>query len=153
MRIGQPTIEHVDVLNSLVMIQADRIRQFALDHYISPARAEGRAEITVRAGDIHRRMGLSNALPAVCSAIGGRKFSELARVSLRDRTGPANGANVYFNFGFSERPTLTRRTVALRETVAKSGQAWLRSDLDLGDALGRPRLCRSSPRELWQHLN
>ena len=81
---------HVDLLHSLVMTQADRIRQFAVDHYITPAKAEGRAEITIRAGDIHRRMGLSNALPAVCSAIGSNKFSEFARVTLRDRAGPVS---------------------------------------------------------------
>ena len=80
-------------------------------------------------------MRLSNALPAVCSAIGGRKFSELARVSLRNRTGPANGANVYFNFRLSACPTLKQRTVARRETVAKEGQARLKSGLDFGDAL------------------
>ena len=36
-------IENVDLLDSLFMTQADRIRRFALDHYITPARAEGRA--------------------------------------------------------------------------------------------------------------
>lgn len=117
------------------MGQADHIRGFVLDHYIDLARAQGQSEITIRAGDIHHRMGLSNAMPAVCSAIGGIKFTELARVSLRDRTGPVNGANVYFCFNLSARPTLQRRTVTLRETVAKSGQARLRGDLNLGDAL------------------
>jgi hypothetical protein len=38
--------------------QADRIRQFAFDQYIAPARAESRGEVTVRAGDVHREMGL-----------------------------------------------------------------------------------------------
>jgi hypothetical protein len=32
----------------LVMIQANRIRQFVRDHYIAPARAAGHAEITRR---------------------------------------------------------------------------------------------------------
>ena len=80
------------------MTQADRIRKFVLDRYISPARETGRGEITVRAGDVHQAMGLRNAMPAVCSAIGSVKFDELARVARGKRIGPANGANVYFIF-------------------------------------------------------
>ncbi len=52
------------------MTQADKIRQFALDHYVVPARAGGLDVITIRAGDIHREMNLVNAMPAVCSAVG-----------------------------------------------------------------------------------
>ena len=74
-------------------------------------------------------------MPAVCSAIGSKKFSELARVSLRDRTGPANGANVYFRFDVSARPTSNRRTVPHREPVLRAGSAPTESDLDLSDAI------------------
>lgn len=80
------------------MTQADRIRQFALDHFVVPARAKGLPEITIRAGDIHQAMGLANSMPAVCSAIGSKKFEELARTALVKTIGPANGANVYFHF-------------------------------------------------------
>jgi hypothetical protein len=78
------------------MTQADRISQFALDHYVAPARAAGRVEITIRAGDLHQAMGLSNPMPAVCSAIGSSKFNEPAQVTLVTRAGPAKSANVYF---------------------------------------------------------
>ena len=61
------------------MTQADKIRQFALDHYVAPARAEGLAVVTIRAGDIHREMNLANAMPAVCSAIGSNKFEQIPR--------------------------------------------------------------------------
>jgi hypothetical protein len=43
-------------------------------------------------------MSLANALPAVCNALGGRKFEELAGLKLLERQGPTNGANVYFRF-------------------------------------------------------
>jgi 5-methylcytosine-specific restriction protein B len=88
----------------LAMTQAERIRQFALDHYVAIARAEGRTEIIIRAGDVHQAMGLVNAMPAVCSAIGSNKFNELASVTPGARTGPANGANVYFQFSLVARP-------------------------------------------------
>src|ERR1700722_5971229 len=80
------------------MTQADHIGQFALDQYVPPARAEGRRMITIRAGDIHRDMKLANAMPAVCSAIGSNKFEQVAQVTPINRTGPANGANAYFQF-------------------------------------------------------
>ena len=76
------------------MTQADRIREFVLQRRLVPARSAGRTEVTVRAGDVHRDMRLSSAMPAVCSALGGRKFEEYAKVRLRDRSGPENGANV-----------------------------------------------------------
>ena len=61
------------------MTQAEKIRQFALDHYVAPARARGQAVITIRAGDVHREMNLANAMPAVCSAIGSNKFEQIPR--------------------------------------------------------------------------
>jgi hypothetical protein len=89
------------------MTQADKIRQFALDHYAVPARASGLGVITIRAGDIHRDMNLANAMPAVCSAIGSNKFEQLGQVRSINRTGPANGANVYFEFGLAADPLPT----------------------------------------------
>lgn len=86
------------------MSQADRIRQFVLDRYIVPARAKGQSELIIRAGDVHRAMGLANAMPAVCSAIGSNKFEDIARATPIDRTGPANGANVYFEFRLTAVP-------------------------------------------------
>jgi hypothetical protein len=43
------------------MTQAERIRQFALDHYVAPARAEGYGMITIRAGDVHQLNRDTNA--------------------------------------------------------------------------------------------
>jgi hypothetical protein len=73
--------------------QADRIRMFALERW---PRGEGKTAITIRAGDVHRAMGLPNAMPAVCSALGSHKFASMAGVTLLRTEGPAAGANVYF---------------------------------------------------------
>lgn len=117
------------------MTQADRIRTFVLDHYISPARAEGRAEITVRAGDVHQAMGLSNAMPNVCSAIGGGKFEQLAELTRSRRTGPTNGANVYFQFGLGVRPAAEPLIAPAQEAQHRSVQPELRARLDLTGAV------------------
>ncbi len=36
----------------------------------------------IRAGDVHREMGLTSAMPAVCSAIGRNKCGELAQAKV-----------------------------------------------------------------------
>lgn len=81
--------------------QADRIRRFAFDTMIKPAREAGEAEVVIVSGDIHKAMGLQNAMPAVCSAIGSSKFNDFAGVKLIDRQGPANSSTVRFRFALN----------------------------------------------------
>jgi hypothetical protein len=78
---------------------ADQIRNFAESHYVRPNRTAGIKQITIRAGDIHKRMGLTSPMPQVCGAIGSNKFQSAYNVRLINRTGPTNGADVYFIFG------------------------------------------------------
>lgn len=101
------------------MKQADQIRRFVLDEYISPAQSSGRSEITIRAGDIHKRMGLHSAMPAVCSALGSGKFLELASVSLRHRAGPTNGSNVYFTFNLTPKIVPLARVKKAKSRVSE----------------------------------
>jgi hypothetical protein len=82
-------------------MQADQIRVFVSEQYFAPAQASGQVEVVLRAGDVHRQLGLSNSMPAVCSVLGGSKLQASARVRLIDRTGPKYGANVYFRFGLN----------------------------------------------------
>jgi hypothetical protein len=127
------SVEQYGIL--LVMTQADRIRQFTLEHYIAPARTGGHSEITIRAGDVHQAMGLANGMPAVCSAIGSNKFRELACVTPVKKTGPANGANVYFHFSIGARPLSGRPAAPPREQVLNPRSAQPLSHLDLSDAV------------------
>ena len=85
------------------MIQADQIRQTAIEKYIQPARRAGQIDVVIRAGDLHHKMKLADAMPAVCSALRARKFEQLAGVRLLDVIGPRNGANVYFRFALDGR--------------------------------------------------
>jgi hypothetical protein len=117
------------------MSQADRIRKFVLDHYVSPARAEGRAKITVRAGDVHKAMGFSSAMPNVCSAIGGGKFEQLAEVTRSRRIGPPMGANVYFQFNLGVRPATGPLTATAPEPEHRRLQPSPRDRLNLGGAV------------------
>jgi hypothetical protein len=80
------------------MKQADEIREFVYREYIKPARERSQPKITIRAGDVHDKIGLSGRLPTVCSAIGTKIFERKFGVKCIDRKGVTNGADVYFIF-------------------------------------------------------
>src|SRR5687767_13882387 len=48
---------------------ADKIRAFAREKYIRPAKARGEQRVTILAGDLVRELGLDNRTPAVCCAL------------------------------------------------------------------------------------
>jgi len=77
---------------------SDKIRQFAVERYIKPAKQSGRKEVTIRSGDIHRLMELENQMPAVCGALGTKKFGRLCNVRQIRREGQTNNSNVLFTF-------------------------------------------------------
>lgn len=79
--------------------QADQIRMFVKVNVIDPARNRGEKSIEIVSGDIHRAMGLSDALPAVCSALESKAFAELADAKLEARHSPIG----------SEKPSSTIR--------------------------------------------
>lgn len=79
--------------------QADRIRQFAIENYISPARERNETTVELVSGDLHNAIGLKNSLPAVCSVLEGKAFAEQAKVKLLDRHSPID----------SEKPSSTIR--------------------------------------------
>lgn len=80
------------------MSQADLIRTFVIQQYVEPARALGRSLLTIRAGDVHRTMGLVNMPRAVCSVLRGSKLHQVAGMTFKGQEGPANGMNVWFHF-------------------------------------------------------
>ena len=71
---------------------AERVRRFVIDVYITPARKEGRTQVTVRAGDVHKALGLEGRLPIVCSSLDAEVFLDDARATLIARRGPLQGA-------------------------------------------------------------
>ena len=83
------------------MALADRIREFADEHYIQPARERGERQFTIRAGDLHDDLGLHARLPAVSAALGANKFEDEYAVRRLSVEGPINGANCVMIFEIS----------------------------------------------------
>ncbi len=80
------------------MNKADDIRDFAFREFIEPARRQGERTVTIRAGDIHKDMGLYDRMPAICSALGSKKFENQYNVKRLKVDGPIQGANALFTF-------------------------------------------------------
>jgi len=78
---------------------AEEIREYVLVAMLEPARRRGERVVRVRAGDVHRGMGLEDRMPAVCGALDAARFLELADVTLISREGPEQGANASWTFG------------------------------------------------------
>ena len=80
------------------MKRADEIRSHATRNYIEPARAAGQSQVSIRAGDVAREMGLYGSLPSIVSALGTLKFQRQASVELIRTEGPLMGCNAVLTF-------------------------------------------------------
>jgi len=81
---------------------ADRIRQYVLEHYIEPARDEGRDHVEVRVRDVNEALGLKNAWPNICQALGGRMFQDMAQIPEPERIGADQSSATVFRFNLDE---------------------------------------------------
>ena len=81
---------------------ADRIRQYVLEHYIEPAREEGRGQAEVLVREVNTALRLNEAWPNICQALAGRKFRELAQVPSPERVGADQSPASVFRFDLSD---------------------------------------------------
>lgn len=77
---------------------ADEIREHVIRKHFEPARAAQKKELTLRAGDIHKELGLEQRIPAVCSVLGSNRLERKARAKRLKLEGPHNGANALFTY-------------------------------------------------------
>lgn len=75
---------------------AQDIRDFVRTKYVVPARNKGQTTILVKAGDVHKGLGLINKHPAVCDAINTDKFQSQSNVTIVKVTGPEQGSTTTF---------------------------------------------------------
>lgn len=86
------------------MKQADRIRTYASEKYVAPARGQRERRFSIRAGDVVRDMNLvGGRTPAVCSALRTREFLRENGLRLISRTGPESGQSttVIYTYEFA----------------------------------------------------
>jgi len=77
---------------------ADEIREFIYKEYIEPAQEHSQKQITIKASDVHDKMGLKNRMPAVTGALGTKILERKYGINCIERKGVTNGPNVFFTF-------------------------------------------------------
>src|SRR5450631_908154 len=89
----------------------DKVREFARDKYIEPARKRGEKIVSIVSGDVYRPLGVTNVVPSVCNALRSKKFLVENNLILESVEGPPSGlgTRVIFHYKFSEFATSTSR--------------------------------------------
>jgi 5-methylcytosine-specific restriction enzyme B len=77
---------------------ADRIRQHALEHYIIPAREEGKSLVTIGIRTVNDALGLNQGWPNIQQSLTGPKFLEMAEVGPPMRKGPRQSTTTTFTY-------------------------------------------------------
>ncbi len=80
------------------MSEADRIRKYAYEKFIKPAKDKGLTEVAVAAKDVHDRLGLKSRFPNVCQALYGDKFCEIYGLNRPKVVGPNPSSTTIFIF-------------------------------------------------------
>lgn len=77
----------------------NEIRKFVCKKYIKVARKQSKKQITIRAGDVHRDMGLVSRMPTVCSALES-KLDDMCNVEIMKIVAPPSrrGANFFVTY-------------------------------------------------------
>lgn len=81
-----------------LMEGADRIRLCALNYFIEPAREKAARDVSIGASDLASAMGLKDAFPNICQALGGDKFQKLAQVPSPKSTEPNPSSSTIFTY-------------------------------------------------------
>jgi hypothetical protein len=101
---------------------ADRIRDHVIEVYLRPARESAQPTFRVRAGDVHRELGLNNQVPAVCGAIGAEKSLEIFSASQARRTGPCPSTTTEWIFELMPEQTVKDHSQSAFPAVWEEGR-------------------------------
>ena len=86
---------------------AVRIRRCALNYFVEPAREKSVGEVSIRASDLAKAMGLENTYPNICQALGGEKFQKMANVAPPESTKPNPSSSTVFTYTLNSQHHVT----------------------------------------------
>jgi len=122
------------------MRDADRVREYAKEKYVLPARQQKQRRFSIRVGDVVRELKMNRAVPAVCSALKTGEFRHDNDLQLIETSGPKSGQSttVIYTYEFvgnqesSPKPEDpgTRLRGSLKDVFAElgGGEAYLRAE-------------------------
>jgi 5-methylcytosine-specific restriction protein B len=73
------------------MVDARGIREYIRTRYLEPARQRRETLVTIRAGDVHRELGLRNRVANVCQVMESRLLEKEAGARVSSKQGPPSG--------------------------------------------------------------
>ena len=89
---------YLEIAEDKILLPSDRVRDHVKRKYIEPAKKEGKESLSIRAGDIHKELGLVRRIPVVCSALRSRKFQKNCDIKLNYIDGPNNSTTTTFTY-------------------------------------------------------
>jgi hypothetical protein len=113
-------------------VPAQVIRQYIRSQYLEPARKRRETLVSVRAGDIHRELGLRNRVPNVCQVMESRLLEKEAGVKISSKQGPPSGRGTTLTITYAvdlESPESTTLLESSASTAMKpdvAEQPWVR---------------------------
>lgn len=122
------------------MRHADRVREYAKEKYVLPARQKKQRRFSIRVGDVVRELKMNRAVPAVCSALKTNEFRQNNDLQLVGTSGPKSGLSttVVYTYEFvgakqscpQPEDSWTRLRGALKDVFKElgGGEAYLRAE-------------------------
>lgn len=98
---------------------------------MEPARQRHETLVTLRAGDIHRELGLRNRVPSVCQVMESKLLEKEAGVKVSSKQGPPSGRGTTLTVTYlvdldaPEKNRLPARTGSVAADGAGMDQAWV----------------------------
>jgi hypothetical protein len=121
--------------------RADKIRAYAREKYVLPARDRREPRFSIRTGDIVRELKLQDRVRAVCTALKAGEFQKNNGLRLVGESGPPSGQSttVVYTYEFSDSPDAlpgtpqdawTQLRGSLKDIYAEygGGEAYLRQE-------------------------
>ena len=90
--------KYLEISEDHISRPSDRVRDHVKKNYIDPAKKDGKNSLSIRAGDIHKELGLSRRIPVVCSALRSRKLQKKCDIELTYVGGPNNSTTTTFAY-------------------------------------------------------
>jgi len=108
------------IANTQSVANAGAIRNFIRTRYLEPARQRHETLVTLRAGDIHRELGLKNRVPNVCQVMESKLLEQEAGVRVSSKQGPPSGRGTTLTVTYAVDLVGTREAVG-SESAAHPG--------------------------------
>lgn len=129
---------------------AIKIREYIRLRYVEPARRRHETLVTLRAGDIHRELGLRNRVPNVCQVMESKLLEREAGVRVSSKQGPPSGRGTTLTVTYAVDPGATRKASQVGVTGQQDQDAHSGAAMFMAlRGLGRETFAAAGGGEAW----